>query len=140
MKIEQGLTKENFFDRMYKQYPISYKKFCDWIDEYKKAVDWKELFNNTPDALAPKFHEIPHAFQFGIWHTYALQSENNEWYNEQLYDYETLQKAIEAFFEYSESWEAGNRCEFCGMAKDDCICDDKTQWTEKITGDLNNDR
>ncbi len=37
-------------------------------------------------------------------------------------------------------YEAIPRCEYCGMIQDECICDDKTQWTEKITGDLNNDR
>lgn len=35
--------------------------------------------------------------------------------------------------------EAIPRCEYCGMIESECICDNKTQCTEKITGDLNND-
>jgi hypothetical protein len=31
-------------------------------------------------------------------------------------------------------------CEYCGNPIDDCTCDDTTQWMERITGDLNNDR
>lgn len=37
-------------------------------------------------------------------------------------------------------YEAIPRCEYCGIIQEECICDDKTHWTEKITGDLNNDR
>jgi hypothetical protein len=124
---------------MMEMYPISCKKFCDWIDSYKAATNWDKLFNHgvihyVPGSAfksttsAPKFHELPHAFQLGLWHTYALQLENSEWYIEELYssNYESLQKAIEAFFEYSESWEPGKRCEHCGMVINDCICDDNT--------------
>ena len=72
---------------MMEKYPKATKKFCDWIDEYKKAVNWNKLFNDSYsqsnikrapngeicsiDFSAPKFHEIPYEMQVGIWITFA---------------------------------------------------------------------
>ncbi len=61
------LDKENFFNEIEKVYPSACKLFCDWIDDFKKSVNWNELFNqdnsvggNPVDKpKAPKFHEIP---------------------------------------------------------------------------------
>lgn len=74
MKIGNTLTKENFWNDTMVSYPKATKLFCDWIDEYKKAVGWGNLFNkhyNTGNDngwnLLPKFHDIPYAMQQGIW-------------------------------------------------------------------------
>lgn len=111
MQLEESLTKENFWNRMMETYPVSCNNFCNWIDTYKVAVNWLELFNDGKAwaggvTHAPKFHDLPHAFQFGIWYAYAAQLENEEWYVENLFTgyYETLQIAIEKLFEYRESW------------------------------------
>ncbi|MEQ8685467.1 MAG: hypothetical protein RIE86_09245 [Imperialibacter sp.] len=71
----ENLTKENFFDGMMIKYPDAMKIFCDWIDEYKKRVNWKRLFNSDSNwqdekgknAPAPKFHDLPIAMQYGVW-------------------------------------------------------------------------
>jgi hypothetical protein len=64
MKLEPTLTKKNFWNEMMEKYPKSTKSFFDWIDEYKKEVDWVNLFN---EHLNVKFHDIPYAMQQGIW-------------------------------------------------------------------------
>lgn len=74
MEIEK-LTKEGFWDLMIQRYPVSSKIFLDWIDQYKKRVNWLPLFNSSSDwqdnegrnAPAPKFHNIPPEMQFGIF-------------------------------------------------------------------------
>lgn len=85
MKLE-NLTKENFFNRMQQQYPEAMEIFCNWIDEYKKAVNWNSLFNSNSDfqdsngknAPALKYYDLPLAMQYGIWlqfiNEYALQN------------------------------------------------------------------
>ncbi len=82
MEIEETLTKENFWNQIYIDYPKACKLFCNWIDEYKKAVDWNDLFNDDITNLAdgykvPKFHEIPHAMQQGIWIEFVNQNLDN---------------------------------------------------------------
>jgi hypothetical protein len=47
MNIEQTLTKENFFNGMIEKYPKAMNHFCEWIDNYKKAVDWDGLFRES---------------------------------------------------------------------------------------------
>lgn len=61
------LTKE-FWDDMYRQFPEGMKIFNEWIDVYKQIVKWQHLFNvGLGVALIPKYHELPHAMQVGIW-------------------------------------------------------------------------
>jgi len=71
MKLEEGLTKENFWNELYKAYPQGTQVFCEWIDEYKKACNWNDLFRDHLNADAkfssPKFHDLPYDMQLGIW-------------------------------------------------------------------------
>ena len=60
----EELTKENFWDEIYKKYPVEFKKFADWIDGYKKKNNWGELF-------APPYHYLPKAMQIGIFMEFA---------------------------------------------------------------------
>ena len=76
MENEKGLTKENFFNELYEKYPKAMQIFCNWIDEYKKSVNWNELFNDGKAwaggvTKSPKFHELPYAIQNGIWIEFA---------------------------------------------------------------------
>ena len=57
----KGLTKENFWNEMYEQYPEAMKMFCTWIDEYKEEVGWDWVF--SPSV---KFHDVPLEMQVGI--------------------------------------------------------------------------
>lgn len=79
MKYE-NLNKENFWNEMLKEYPKAMNVFCHWVDVYKKRNNFNELFKAdiavainlrgglTPiTSAAPKYHELPLAFQVGMW-------------------------------------------------------------------------
>ncbi|SRR5258706_7209943 len=80
----ENLTKENFWDQLMEKYPEEMKRFCTWIDEYKKRVEWNGLFcsqyTDGEKLLVPKYHQIPIAMQFGIFLQFAKES----WSNEQI--------------------------------------------------------
>lgn len=70
MKIEESLTKENFWNEIEQKYPNAFKVFSDWIDEYKKEVGWDTIFpiirldnesGNGYKEYQIKFHNLPHA-------------------------------------------------------------------------------
>lgn len=79
----ENLTKENFWNEMQEKYPKAMKKFCDWVDNYKKENDWYSLFNSGwskgvsksneghliggEKTKAPKYHQLPLALQYGIF-------------------------------------------------------------------------
>jgi len=80
MITSEGLTKENFFNEMNEIFPNAMRLFGKWIDEYKKKVEWDQLFQNKalrnpqqsityPTAI--KFHNIPYDMQVGIWIAFA---------------------------------------------------------------------
>lgn len=97
MKIESTLTKENFFNEVKEQYPNAMKHFLDWIDEYKKAVDWESLFGSI------KFHSIPYAMQYGIWIEYCRQSLSDFFEQpEHISDTVDLREDIEGVFKELE--------------------------------------
>ena len=64
MELQEGLTKENFWDDLQEKYPDAMKTFLNWIDDYKKTVKWAEILGGS--ARAPKFHDLPYTMQFGI--------------------------------------------------------------------------
>jgi len=68
----QSLTKENFFNAVAEQCPDAMTHFCQWIDEYKKEVNWDQLF-----APGIKFHDIPFEMQNGIIARFELELFNN---------------------------------------------------------------
>lgn len=97
---------ENFFNKLQKKYPKAMKVFCEWIDEYKKNIDWKFLFNegaifhvpmSPPDgdftADAPKFHNLPYAMQLGIMLQFMQEQSGNK---EETID---MRDDISGFFE-----------------------------------------
>jgi len=71
----QNLNKENFWNDLKKKYPDAVDHFCKWIDEYKKEVDWNNLFGNNMSQLNPqiKFHDLPIDMQNGIIARYDLE-------------------------------------------------------------------
>lgn len=90
MKVEQTLTKENFWNQLHSDYPEAMQIFCDWIDEYKKEVDWDNLFKpktalNT--IFYTKFHDIPHAMQMGIWFAFVIDQGGCLWEIEDTFDF-----------------------------------------------------
>lgn len=79
---ERALTKENFWNELQEHYPLGMKVFCDWIDIYKKVINWDLLFNRANvQPFSIKFHHIPYAFQLGIWYEFlADMGEDREEY------------------------------------------------------------
>lgn len=108
MILEPTLTKENFFDEMKEKFPNAMKHFCNWVDEYKKAVNWDKLFssNENTDQLNSskyKFHEIPYAMQYGIWIEYCRQSLSDFFEQpEHISDSVDLREDIEMVFKETE--------------------------------------
>lgn len=121
MLLRKGLTKENFFNEMMEQFPNATKLFCDWIDEYKKMVNWNKLFNDTYsqnnikrasngeicsiDFSAPKFHELPYDIQAGIWIRFAHDT-LEELFEQPEYSYSgDLEEDIKTVFNEIDSLE-----------------------------------
>lgn len=77
MKTVYGtiILKEKYWDGWREKYPEAVDAFCKWIDMYKAAIGWNQLFNSDSNwqdgdgknAPAPKFHQIPVALQWGIF-------------------------------------------------------------------------
>ena len=110
----EKLTKENFWNDLYDQYPGEMKKFCDWIDDYKKRVDWQKLFF-TPHATHKrdiKYHDLPIAMQIGIFLQYVAETEN--WGGIELPSiqgmatFATIPLYIQEFFQYESSINTHN--------------------------------
>lgn len=72
------LTKENFWNDLYAKHPSQMKNFCDWVDEYKRRIDWQKLFF-TPHATHArdiKYHDLPIAMQIGIFLQYVAEADS----------------------------------------------------------------
>lgn len=94
MKDKNNLTKENFWNELYAQYPEAVQQFCDWIDQYKTENNWVQLFNSGAvmaksshgvfepshyTTSAPKFHDLPLAMQTGIWIQFVQERGGCSW-------------------------------------------------------------
>jgi hypothetical protein len=78
----ESLTKENFWNELMEKYPEQMKVFCAWIHEYKKRVNWDELFNDITletiqgivvERRSRKYHELPIAMQVGIFFQFMAE-------------------------------------------------------------------
>lgn len=81
-EIPFGLTLENFWNKLTEEFPKEVKHFGAWIDEYKKRVDWDNLFSENRvwhKEYVPgsntyvKYHDLPLAMQFGIFCQYVVE-------------------------------------------------------------------
>lgn len=111
MNINEPLTLENFWNEMKLKYPNAVQKFKDWIDEYKVAVGWDMLFNCNSDyqnsdgknAEPPKFHDLPHAMQQGIWMEYICDRHAGcQWEIEDFFAYDLREDIEETFKQFLE--------------------------------------
>lgn len=96
MKLQQPLTKRNFFNEMQHKYPNAMKHFCAWIDAYKKEVSWEMLFANTSNVIGVKFHDIPYEMQLGIWLEYVNQ-QGGCYYEIDIFEFD-LRRDMEEYF------------------------------------------
>lgn len=86
--IIEPLTKENFWDQLELLNPLEMAEFKKWINQYKTDHNWDIIFNggllirdysvtsgpNTYNSEAPKFHDLPFAFQVGIFQQFVMES------------------------------------------------------------------
>ena len=107
----ESLTKENFWNELAEKYPAQMKKFCDWIDEYKKRINWNELFNKfystngsaVPEIMnVPKYHDLPVAMQIGIFFQFTVEQEQN-------YLLDDAPRTMEAFVFCIKEWFIYNK-------------------------------
>lgn len=84
-----AFSKNEFYNEIEKEFPEAFKKFSAWMDEYKKQVGWKKLFNEGislpaeqgmagEDVKAPKFHELPVDMQYGVLLRFYSETVNPE--------------------------------------------------------------
>ncbi len=74
LSIENSLTKENFWNLLMEDCPDSVKAFCDWVDEYKKRVNWDSLFDGgRTDGKDIKFHDLPISLQIGVIVQFSIE-------------------------------------------------------------------
>lgn len=66
----KNLNKENFWNRVYADYPMATQAFCDWIDAYKQETGW------TAKAPNIKFHDLPIEMQVGILQRFFTEKTN----------------------------------------------------------------
>jgi hypothetical protein len=94
-----NLNKDNFWNELYEKYPLGMKVFCDWVDGYKKQNDWSNLFNAGYNmagdwgtegwggsTTAPKYHDLPIAFQIGMWIEFVEDRGDCQWEIEDMLD------------------------------------------------------
>lgn len=99
---EYNLTKEAFWDPPKERYLKAMNIFGDWIDEYKKRVEWHGLFATSEYEHANnesvKFHDLPDAMQIGIWIQFAKEiaqpHTEHEWKIDNLFQYEWAKAII----------------------------------------------
>lgn len=84
----KNLTKENFWNKISKDYPKAFKHFSEWIDVYKIENNWKNIFNpqfwENPEQhriySTPKYHDLPTAIQFGIFIQFIYEVDTSSRY------------------------------------------------------------
>jgi hypothetical protein len=67
--MDMNLGKDNFWNEMHGKYPAAVELFKEWIDGYKKEVEWRSLFR--PEV---KFHDIPYEMQMGIMNRFFIEA------------------------------------------------------------------
>jgi hypothetical protein len=96
MNLQLPLTKEGFWNEMMEKFPKATKQFCGWLDRYKEAVHWTDLFPSKQRQhywSDIKYHHLPYAMQQGIWIEFIRQNlveyfEQVERHMSELYDFE----------------------------------------------------
>lgn len=96
-----SLIKENFWNELKEKYPAVMHKFLSWVDEYKKQVNWEQLFNYGIHLHAsqgwhnPKYHDLPIAMQIGIFIQFTIMTKNRYDFIPDTTDMESCKLSIE---------------------------------------------
>ncbi len=103
----KSLTRENFWDEVEVKQPKAFNDFADWIDAYKKKVEWDKIFQKTakPDKSRMetlKFHDLPIAIQMGIIIEYFLEVADLDICGIDVETPNDLAKIVRMFFEANE--------------------------------------
>lgn len=108
----ERLTKENFWNDLNNKYPEIMWKFKTWIDEYKKSVAWKILFNDESEIkvgskIGPKYHDLPYAMQVGIFLQFVAENKETKWgvsiNMKTMEDFLSIKEVIREYIVFEES-------------------------------------
>lgn len=112
--MEDSLTKENFWNKLYEKYTGEVQQFCDWIDEYKKRVEWNLIFRERHGRDAeenvtyqkPKYHDLPIGMQIGIFIQYTQETADSHRFefSPDVRDMEVFAQSIEEWFHEEHEW------------------------------------
>lgn len=116
MEVKESLTRENFWNEVATNNPKGVQIFKDWIDEYKKSVNWDRLFNAgwlpvdsigsvslypLRKTVAPKFHDLPYAMQLGIWMEFVAHQGGCYWKIEDFFEFDLRKEITEYLVMYN---------------------------------------
>lgn len=86
------MDKEKFWNGIQETCPLAFKRFADWIDQYKRIIEWDRLFypnflwysdSHSPQDIAArndlkdckiKYHDLPTEMQVGIFLRFASEN------------------------------------------------------------------
>jgi hypothetical protein len=110
----ENLNKQNFFDAITKKYPGAMIKFHQWIDAYKKSVDWEKIFitpatysyNKRFNLKMPetiKFHDLTYEMQLGILIRFVAEVIDDDQVTEQVIKVDEMRVILEGCFQELQS-------------------------------------
>lgn len=67
-----NLNKE-FFDELFKKYPMAVEHFRHWLAEYKEEINWNHLFFVHTNNRQIDFYDLPIEMQNGIIARFDLE-------------------------------------------------------------------
>lgn len=106
--IMNTMTKENFWNEIEQRWPGEFIEFKEWIDEYKKQVQWESLFPILPREhhyTAIKFHHLPDAMQLGVFIQYTKETPHRfDFIIEEGDTFEKIIENIKEWFYEEHSW------------------------------------
>ncbi len=96
----ENLNRKNFFDALSKRAPLALNKFQEFIDGYKREINWQKLFNTNFIDRNINFENLPFEMQIGILNKFfkeyagSMLDETHEGYLQYFYDLEKELNAI----------------------------------------------
>jgi len=102
------MTKDDFWNPIESRSPKQFEKFKNWVDEYKKRVDWSELWQEGEyipciEIKAPKVHELPDALQTGIFIQFITEIEPSYTLSLDFTNMDSVKRGIRDWFEVEEA-------------------------------------
>jgi hypothetical protein len=96
---------QEFWNKLAQIYPGEIADLRKWIDEYKKKVDWNDLFWNAGQTRVAywgdiKFHHLPDPMQAGLFIQYIVETNKTPL----LFDTEQMHDGGWMYSDIIEAW------------------------------------